>query len=38
MSECEVCGTRLDEPAATKKVPGYEGPVTLWFCERCSNE
>lgn len=36
MPECETCGTRIDSPAYTKQVPGYEGPVELWFCERCS--
>lgn len=37
MAECEHCNTELDEPDHTQTVPGYDGPIELWFCEDCTN-
>ena len=36
--ECDDCSRVIDGvPEYYETVPGYEGPITLYFCEQCVN-
>jgi len=38
MVRCEECNERTTERQATREVvPGYDGPITLYFCPGCSD-
>ena len=37
--ECEDCNREIEgEPEYSETVPGYEDPITLYFCEKCVEE
>lgn len=35
--QCEQCGTDMETPAATQRVPGHRETIILRFCRDCSD-